>query len=114
MNKNYILEDSCGNLYNSEFMPNSLKNGSKYGGYSSDAEQAFYYYFAVFGYDIEFDYEGKRYRLLNEPDRVIRCDYATNKELEVFVDGNDALKRCLINGIPLLKLINNVGNIDLL
>lgn len=47
MARDYILTDSEGYPYNSEFKPDFVKNGDKYHGYKTNNQEALFYYFAV-------------------------------------------------------------------
>ena len=58
MGSEYILADSEGYPYNSEFKPDFVKNGDKYHGYKTNNQEALFYYFAVMGYDLVFTYNG--------------------------------------------------------
>lgn len=114
MRKDYIQEDSQGYLFNSEFRPNFVDNGDKYHGYKTNNQEAVFYYFAVFGYDLTFSYKGVRYFFLSETDYVARSDEDFQNNLEVFPDANEMIRSFLIDGIPLLDLVDQLQDVDIL
>lgn len=63
MSRYYIMEDSEGYPYNSEFKPDFVTNGDRYHGYKTNNQDAIFYYFAVQGYDLTFSYKGVKYYL---------------------------------------------------
>lgn len=113
MNKSYIAEDSLGNLYNAEFKPDYVKNGEKYHGYCNNNREALFYYFAVLGYDLQFDYKDTTFFFLSEQDYVARCDASYKKDLEVFENANTMIKSFRMDGIPLIDLIDELKNVDI-
>lgn len=113
MSKDYIAEDSNGNLYNSEFKPDFAKNGDRYHGYKNNSQEALFYYFAVLGYDLQFDYKGQTYYFLSEDNYVARCDASFKTDLETFNNANEMLHRFMIDSVPLIDLVDQIENADI-
>lgn len=114
MKKDYVQEDSMGYLFNSEFKPDFAKNGSRYHGYRTNNQEALFYYIAVLGYDLQFDYNGQRYYFLSEQDHIARCEQDFKTELEVFDDANTMFKSFKIDGIPLINLVDKLESVETL
>ncbi len=114
MAKDYILEDSEGYLYNSEFKPDFAKNGDRYHGYKNNSQEAVLYYFAVMGYDLKFDYKGVTYYFLSAENYVARCDKNFQQDLEVFENANVMVKNFSIDGEKLIDIIDDLENADIL
>lgn len=114
MKAEYIQEDSEGYLYNSEFKPNFTKNGDKYHGYKSNNEEALFYYFAVLGYDLSFEYNGKSYYFLSCEDYVSRSDSSLRQDFDLFNDGNDMIKTFMIGNEHLIDIVDKLQNVDIL
>ena len=114
MNRDYIMEDSEGYQYNSEFKPDFVKNGDKYNGYKTNNQEALFYYFAVQGYDLTFSYKGVKYYFFSTQEYVARTDENFSVVLEMFPDANDMIKTFQIDGTPLLDLIDFLEGVDIL
>ncbi len=114
MNRDYIMEDSGGYQYNSEFKPDFVKNGDKYHGYKTNNQEAILYFFAVQGYDLTFSYNGEKYYFISTQDYVARTDQNFSTDLEVFPDANKMIKSFRIDGRPLLELIDLLEDVDIL
>ncbi len=114
MNRDYILEDSNGYQYNSEFKPDYAKNGDKYHGYKTNNQEAIFYYFAVQGYDLTFSYNGETYYFLSTKDYVARTDQNFRVDLEVFPNANEMIRMFKIAGVPLLDIIDLLDDVDIL
>ena len=114
MNRDYIQEDSQGYLYNAEFKPDFVKYGDKYSGYKTNNQEAIFYHFAVQGYDLTFMYKGVQYFFVSTQDYVARSDQYFQQDLEVFSDANTMIRSFLIEGVPLLDLIDSLEEVDIL
>ena len=114
MNNEYILEDSQGYLYNAEFKPDFVKYGDRYNGYKTNNQEAIFHYFAVFGYDLTFTYKGKQYYFVSTQDYVARSDQNFQTDLEVFPDANAMVRSFLLDGVPLLYIIDSLEDVDIL
>ncbi len=112
--RDYILEDSDGYQYNSEFKPDYVKNGDKYHGYKTNNQEAFFYYFAVQGYDLTFSYNGKKYYFLSAEDYVARSDQDFSVDLEVFSNANEMIRSFKIGDTPLMDIIDSLDDVDIL
>ena len=80
----YILTDSEGFPYKFEFKPDFEKYGDKYHGYQTNNQEAIFYYFAVLGYDLQFEFNGTTHYFLSTENYVARTDDKFSQELEVF------------------------------
>ena len=114
MARDYILTDSEGYPYNSEFKPDFVKNGDKYHGYKTNNQEALFYYFAVMGYDLVFTYNDATYHVLSTEDYVARTDENFQQDLEVFANANQMLKTFMLEGVPLYQLADDLRNVDIL
>lgn len=114
MGKDYILNDSEGYPYNSEFKPDFVKYGDKYHGYKTNNQEAILYYFAVLGYDLQFEYNGIKYYFISTEEYVARTDENFSQDLDIFADANTMINSFEIENKPLLSIIDNLKNIDIL
>lgn len=114
MGREYILTDSSGYPYNSEFKPDFEKYGDQYHGYQTNNQEALFYYFAVLGYDLQFTYGQTTYYFLSTEEYVARTDENFQRDLEVFADANQVLKTFILEGVPLHQLADDLRNVDIL
>lgn len=114
MEREYILTDSEGYPYNSEFKPDFVKHGDKYHGYKTNNQEAIFYYFAVLGYDLQFEFNGTTYYFLSTEDYVARTDGNFSQDLQVFADANEMIKTFDIDGKPLVSIIDDLKKVDIL
>ena len=114
MGREYILTNSEGYPYNSEFTPDFKKYGDKYHGYQTNNQEALFYYFAVLGYDLRFTYGQTTYYFLSTEEYAARTDENFQQDLEVFADANRMLKEFKIEGTLLIDLVDRLQNIDIL
>ncbi len=114
MSRYYIMEDSEGYPYNSEFKPDFVTNGDRYHGYKTNNQEAIFYYFAVQGYDLTFSYKGVKFFFISTEDYVAQSDKNFSEDLEVFPNANEMIKTFLIDGTPLLDLIDSLEDVDIL
>ncbi len=112
MKKEYIMEDSNGILYNAEFKPDFVKYGDRYHGYANNSQETLFYYFAVLGYDIQFDYNGVTYCFLSDEEYVAWCTPDFKTDLEIFSDAISMIRKFKIEGTPLLDLVDLLENAD--
>ena len=113
MTKDYILEDSNGVLYNAEFKPDYVKYGDRYHGYANNNQEALFYYFAVLGYDIQFDFNGITYYFLSDEEYVALCTPDFKTDLERFDNAISMIRDFKIDGTPLLDLVDLLENADI-
>lgn len=114
MGREYILTDSSGYPYNSEYAPDFEKYGNQYHGYQTNNQEALFYYFAVLGYDLQFTYGQTTYYFLSTEEYVARTDENFQRDLEVFADANQVLKTFILEGVPLHQLADDLRNVDIL
>ena len=114
MGREYILTDSSGYPYNSEYAPDFEKYGNQYHGYQTNNQEALFYYFAVLGYDLQFTYGQTTYYFLSTEEYVARTDENFQQDLEVFADANQVLKTFILEGVPLHQLADDLRNVDIL
>lgn len=114
MARDYILEDSNGYPFNSEFAPDFVKFGDRYHGYKNNSQEALFYYFAVMGYDLQFDYNGQTYYFLSTENYVARCDKDFKDDLEVFENANVMFRTFCIDGKKLVDIVDELTNADIL
>ena len=114
MGREYILTDSSGYPYNSEYAPDFEKYGDQYHGYQTNNQEALFYYFAVLGYDLKFTYEETTYYFLSTEEYVARTDENFEQDLGVFADANQVLKTFILEGVPLHQLADDLRNVDIL
>lgn len=114
MGRDYILTDPDGFPYNSEFKPDFEKYGDEYHGYKTNNQEAIFYYFAVLGYDLQFEYNETTYYFLSTEDYVARTDGNFSQDLEAFANANEMVKTFEIDGNPLVSIIDDLKNIDIL
>ena len=109
--RNFASEPLFGCPYNKKYPPNKTLFPT-YGGYETPEEEAFFYDFAVQGYDIKFEYLGEKYYCLYEPDHVALCDSHFTKEYQVFHDGNELIENLIIQSTPLISILHNLENVE--
>ena len=106
-----IRIDLFGYPYNRKY-PANKSLFPTYGGYETPEEEAFFYDFAVMGYDIRFEYHGKKYFCLYEPDHVALCDSHFSEEYQVFPNGNELIENLTIEGSPLIDILHDLENVE--
>ena len=114
MGREYILTDANGYPYNSEFKPDFEKYGDQYHGYQTNNQEALFYYFAVLGYDLKFEYNGLTYYFLSTEEYVARTDENFAQNLEIYPGANEMIKTYKIDNLPLLSIIDDLSNVDIL
>lgn len=117
MNLDYIKQDNAGYSYNGMFPPSGVAEATcwqkEYSGYRNGAEEAFFHSYAVQGYNIDFNYHGKRYVLMGWMDQApIALLDAEGNELRRFEDPMDALLHCAIGGHRLLDVLEDITDIE--
>ena len=110
--KEYIGEDLFGYWYNKKYPPNVEKYGSKYNGYSTDARDVLFQYFAVYGYDLQFKYKGKYYYCVTGKGHVASCDNQFTIEYQQFEDANQYIEQFEINGRKLIDIIDELEEVE--
>ena len=112
MNLDYIKHDEEGHPFNGEFPP-KYRPWEKHDGYEKPAEAAFFYDYAVQGYNIDFKYMGESYALLGYADGYpLALLDAEEKELQRFDNPMDAVRNCTIQGHKLLDILDDITDIE--
>ena len=112
MKPDYVKMDIEGFPYNAEFPPSLTENSSKYHGYRTYNEVSFYYEFSVQYYDLSFRYNDNYYYIMQRNDKAYLTDSEFKEKHEEFENGNALLRQLMIEGQPLIRLINQVEDID--
>lgn len=110
--KDYIKQDLVGRWYNAKYPPDFKNNGDKYDGYKTGNEEVLFYDFAVLGYDLAFSYRGERYYFMSDSEYVALTDENFTKEYQRFDNGNAALEQFLIDGTPIVKLVDQLEDVE--
>lgn len=109
----YIRYDLAGYPFNGKYPPrDGDKNGNLYHGYRNPKEECLFYDFAVLGYDLMFSYHGKEYYFMVDEDCVWLSDENFTAMTQRFDSGNDVLENFMIEGTPLIQLINQLDECE--
>lgn len=111
--RKFIIEDENGFPINGKYPPNKKKYGNGYDGYRTLAEEVLFYDFGVMCYDVVFKYKGKEYYLLTASDHAAVCDENFTKEYETFSDEMELIEHFKIDGKPLVEIIDEIEEIDM-
>ena len=112
-----IALDLFGYAYNKKYPPNIALYGDDCQGYKTWNQSLFFYDFAVHGYDMWFTYKGKKYFLMANGDNYCTCkdEHFTPSEESIFFDnGNDLIEHLLIEGRPLIEIIDELEDVEIL
>lgn len=107
-----IVWDLTGNLINSKYPPNYELYGNRCNGYKNENYETLFYDFAVQRYDVTFCFRGKQYYLGSFGDHVALTDEHYTKETEIFPNANTLIENLLIEGHPLITIIDEITNIN--
>ena len=99
---------------NIKYAPDISKYGNRFYGYRTANERALFYYFAVQGYDLQFDYAGKRYYFLSEPEYVALTDEHFSNDIIKYESANTMFEVFEIEGNKLIDIVNLLENVELL
>lgn len=77
-------------------------------------QEAIFYYFAVLGYDLQFEFNGTTYYFLSAEEYAACTDNNFSQNLEVFANANEMVKTFEIDGKPLVSIIDNLTKVDIL
>lgn len=109
MDKSYILYDFAGYPFNGKYPPKGTpKNGNLYHGYETPAQECLFYDFAVLGYDLMVKYHGKSYYFMVDDDCVWLSDSNFCAMSQKFKNGNDVLEHFMIEGKPLISIVDDL------
>ena len=117
MELDYIKHDKEGYAYNGMFPPEGAPDATywqkEYSGYKNGGEEAFFYSYAVEGYNIEFVFNGARYVLMGwmDGDYIALLD-ANDRELQRFSDPMDAILHCEVQGHKLIDLLDQLTDME--
>lgn len=109
--------DFLGYPYNVKYPPELAKYGDQYLGYKSWNREVFFYEFAVQGYDVQFEYHGIVYHLMADSDYYCTCPnhcFTPDADSQYFANGNDLIEHLLIEGKPLIIIIDELTNVEIM
>ena len=109
---NYIKRDLLGYPYNGKYPPDLSNTTGENHGYRTYNEESFFYEFAVQSYELSFRYNGKYYYIEPSSDGSFVTGKDFHERYQRFEDPNDLLEHFLIDGVPLIRLINEVDDIE--
>lgn len=112
MRKDIVGYNLLGYPFNKKYPPDEKRYGSQYAGYKTSNRETFFYSFAVQGYDVQYIYHGKRYYVMFEPDAVYESDEHFTAQYQKFEDGNDYIEHYVIEGKPLIEIIDELEDVD--
>lgn len=117
----YIGRDLGNYPFNRIFPPDSSAFGNKYHGYASDNQEVFFYDFVVHSYGVQFTYNDIRYCI--EGTELFPEEETTPLQLINLSDNNiegtyddpiDLLKHSMIQGKPLINLIDSFEDLEII
>lgn len=103
----YVKRDLADYPYNAKYPPTN-PSSNKYHGYGTAARECLFYDFAVLGYDLMVKYHGRTYYFMTDTDCVWLSNENFTAMIERYKDGNDLLEHFLIEGTPLIRLIDQL------
>lgn len=113
MNKSYIFYDLAGYPFNSKYPPKGTPtNGNLYHGYDTAAQECLLYDFAVLGYDLMVKYHGQCYYFMTDDDCVWLSDSSFCAMKQRYENGNDALEQFMIEGKPLICIVDELEDYE--
>lgn len=104
--------DLGGYPMNLKYPPNRELYGNTYYGYKNVNQEALFYDFAVMSYDVSFKYKDKDYYLLTTEDHAALCDEHFNEEYEAFPSENNLIENLIIDGKPLIQIIDDLIEVE--
>lgn len=107
-----IVKGTDGYWQNALHAPDYAKWGNKFDGYRSYNEWVLFYYFAVQGYDLRFDYKGKTYYFLSEQDYVALTDSSFSEDIRKWDSANEMFETFEIDGKKLIDIVNKLKNVE--
>lgn len=111
--KSYIRYDLAGYPFNGKYPPSiDRRKGNLYHGYKTPREECLFYDFAVQGYDLMISYHGVEYYFMVDEDCVWLSDEKFTAMLQRFESGNDVLEKFMIEGKPLIQLIEDLDECE--
>lgn len=112
MNRTFIGKDIAGYPINLKYPPNKEMFGDLYYAYKNVNREALFYDFAVMSYDVSFKYKGKQYYLVTCGDHAALCDEHFTEEYQTFPDEISLIENLLIDGVPLIDIIDDLEDMD--
>lgn len=109
----YIGHDLAGYPYNTKYPPINFSPNADNLGYSSWNRQAFFFEFAVQGYDVSFDYQGQKFYLIYDEDGAGRCRIPFNDIIEKFDSPNTLIEQMDLGGKKLIDVIDLLENVEI-
>lgn len=108
----YIGIDLGGYRFNRKYPPNSLQRNTDFMGYTSWNREALFYQFAVQGYDVSFDYNGKTYYIMYQVDGAARCRVPFNDIIEQFSSPVSLIENMDVESHKLIDVIDELTNVE--
>lgn len=109
--RDFVGYDLFGYPFNKKYPPNKEKYGQAFEGYSCKALGVLLYDFCVMGYDVELNYKGKTYYLLNAGEGIISDSHFTERK-EVFDSPMALVENFKIDGKTRLELAPEIEDIE--
>lgn len=109
----YIGRDLFGYAYNMKYPPNTDLYGSSYEGYANWNREVFFFEFAVQGYDVQFEYQGEVYYVMNDCDGAARCRVPFNDIIEKYPSPNALIEQMCVKGHKLIDVIDELENVSM-
>lgn len=103
----HIKRDLAGYPYNAKYPPAGGASAN-YHGYGTAAQECLFYDFAVQGYDLMVKYHEKKYYFMTDVECVWLSDETFTAMIRRYEDGNDLLEHFLIEGTPLIRLVDQL------
>ena len=83
-----------------------------YHGYDTPAQECLFYDFAVLGYDLMVKYHGKSYYFMVDDNCVWLSDSNFCEMKQKFKNGNDVLEHFMIEGKPLISIVDDLEDYE--
>jgi len=109
--RDYVGYDLFGYPFNKKYPPNKEKYGQSFEGYHYKALGVLLYDYCVMGYDVELNYNGESYYLLNAGEGIISDSHFTERK-EVFDSPMALIENFKIDGKTLLELAPEIEDIE--
>lgn len=107
----YVGYDLFGYPFNKKYPPNKEKYGQSFEGYQNKALGVLLYDYCILGYDVELNYNGNTYYLLNAGEGIASDSHFTERK-EVFDSPMALVENFKIGGKSLLELAPQIDDIE--
>lgn len=109
--RDYVGYDLFGYPFNKKYPPNKEKYGQSFEGYQNKALGVLLYDYCILGYDVELNYNGNTYYLLNAGEGIVSDSHFTERK-EVFDSPMALVENFKIGGKSLLELAPQIDDIE--